>query len=218
IKGTFTAKRGQDNFNPFSKGTLFKNCMGVLCGPNPPSLLDRRGHVVPETETVSHVSVGHAEKDANMVISHHEYYGSTHITTQKTNNIGTSTNPDRPVTVVTDETPPEGIKKRDMISYQTPDGTINNKVPPISGSGVSPGPNCIGKKNHIWDMTLNQLDYLGHRVNIYPVNHGGVNYYRDQNSRQSNPYPLSPGYREDLNQKYVASRGVSTGDFQGVNY
>uniref|UniRef100_A0A2C9K459 Palmitoyltransferase n=1 Tax=Biomphalaria glabrata TaxID=6526 RepID=A0A2C9K459_BIOGL len=201
IKGTFTAKRGQDNFNPFSKGTLFKNCMGVLCGPNPPSLLDRRGHVVPETETVSHVSVGHAEKDANMVISHHEYYGSTHITTQKTNNIGTSTNPDRPVTVVTDETPPEGIKKRDMISYQTPDGTINNKVPPISGSGVSPGPNCIG-----------------HRVNIYPVNHGGVNYYRDQNSRQSNPYPLSPGYREDLNQKYVASRGVSTGDFQGVNY
>lgn len=36
IKGTFTAKRGQENFNPFSKGSLLKNCMGVLCGPAPP--------------------------------------------------------------------------------------------------------------------------------------------------------------------------------------
>ncbi|XP_059139359.1 palmitoyltransferase ZDHHC9-like isoform X5 [Physella acuta] len=196
IKGTFTAKRGQDNFNPFSKGSLFKNCMGVLCGPNPPSLLDRRGYVIPEPEPMSHVSP--SEKDGNAVNAHHEYYGSTHITTQKTNNMGTTTLQDRPAVIMTDETPPEGVKKRDMISYQSSDGSINNKLPPINGTG---------KKNHIWDMTLNQLDYLGHRVNIYPVNQGGGNYYRDQHTpRHPDQYVTSPGYRVDLNQKAIGYR------------
>ncbi|CAL1547421.1 unnamed protein product, partial [Lymnaea stagnalis] len=113
IKGTFTAKRGQDNFNPFSKGSLFKNCMGVLCGPNPPSLLDRRGFVVPDAEPVSH-----------------------------TNNMGTNTTADRSTVVVTDETPAEGVKKRDMISYQTPDGSVNSKLPPLNGTGQRVSEKC----------------------------------------------------------------------------
>ncbi|XP_012939667.1 palmitoyltransferase ZDHHC18 isoform X2 [Aplysia californica] len=196
IKGTFTAKRGQDNFNPFSKGSLLKNCLGVLCGPNPPSLLDRRGMVVPEPEPVSHVSVVQAEKDANAVSAHHEYYGST----QKTNNMGTNTVADRSVVVVNEESSP---KKRDMISYQSPDGSINNKVPSVNGSGVIPAQNCIG-----------------HRVNIYPASHGSVNYYRDPQEAPTRGelYVHSAGYpRSDDHQKYVLSRGVSA-DFPSVNY
>lgn len=50
--------------------------------------------------------------------------------------MGTTTLQDRPAVIMTDETPPEGVKKRDMISYQTSDGSINNKLPPINGTGV----------------------------------------------------------------------------------
>lgn len=38
--------------------------------------------------------------------------------------------------MVTSEVPPDSVKKRDMISYQTPDGSINNKVPQLNGTGV----------------------------------------------------------------------------------
>lgn len=48
IKGSFSSKRGQDTFNPYSHGSIFMNCLSVLCGPSPPSLIDRRGLVVPE--------------------------------------------------------------------------------------------------------------------------------------------------------------------------
>ncbi|CAG5121448.1 unnamed protein product, partial [Candidula unifasciata] len=169
IKGTFTAKRGQENFNPFSQGSLLKNCMGVLCGPTPPSLIDRRGIVTQDPEPESHVSPVQSEKESNAVSAHHEYYGSTNITTQKTNNTGTNTGADWTSVVVTSELPPDSVKKRDMISYQTPDGSINNKVPPLNGTGVNSPQNCIGKKNHIWDMTLNQLDYLVYLVYLYCI-------------------------------------------------
>ena len=36
IKGSFSAKRGQENFNPFSQGSILRNCLVVLCGPTPP--------------------------------------------------------------------------------------------------------------------------------------------------------------------------------------
>lgn len=48
IKGSFSSRRGQDNFNPFSKGSICLNCCSVLCGPIPPSLIDRRGFVTPD--------------------------------------------------------------------------------------------------------------------------------------------------------------------------
>jgi len=41
IKGTFKPSTG----NPFSAGSYFSNCGVVVCGPNPPSLIDRRGWV-----------------------------------------------------------------------------------------------------------------------------------------------------------------------------
>ncbi|XP_019873631.2 palmitoyltransferase app [Aethina tumida] len=43
IKGSFTSKRGQESFNPYSQGNVCFNCFHILCGPLTPSLIDRRG-------------------------------------------------------------------------------------------------------------------------------------------------------------------------------
>ncbi|XP_067950713.1 palmitoyltransferase ZDHHC9-like isoform X2 [Watersipora subatra] len=43
IKGTF--KRNDDRKNPFSSGGCCQNFIEVICGPLPPSLIDRRGWV-----------------------------------------------------------------------------------------------------------------------------------------------------------------------------
>jgi len=48
IKGSFTGKRGQEKVNPYSKGSVCANCIFILCGPLPPSYIDRRGFVTPE--------------------------------------------------------------------------------------------------------------------------------------------------------------------------
>ncbi|KAJ8920673.1 hypothetical protein NQ315_004812 [Exocentrus adspersus] len=45
IKGSFTSKRGQESFNPYSEGNVCLNCFYILCGPVTPSLIDRRGLV-----------------------------------------------------------------------------------------------------------------------------------------------------------------------------
>ncbi|XP_030746720.1 palmitoyltransferase app [Sitophilus oryzae] len=45
IKGSFTGKRGQESFNPYSRGNVCLNCFHILCGPVTPSLIDRRGIV-----------------------------------------------------------------------------------------------------------------------------------------------------------------------------
>ncbi|KAF2903828.1 hypothetical protein ILUMI_02344 [Ignelater luminosus] len=48
IKGSFTSKRGQESFNPYSHGNVCLNCFHILCGPVTPSLIDRRGLVTDE--------------------------------------------------------------------------------------------------------------------------------------------------------------------------
>ncbi|XP_064602645.1 palmitoyltransferase ZDHHC14-like isoform X2 [Liolophura sinensis] len=152
IKGSFSSKRGQDNFNPYSKGSIFKNCLGVLCGPNPPSLIDRRGYVVPDTSDM-HMSTGGSGRESKSVNLRHENYGSTTVT-QKTNNMGTNT--------VTDQNNLANLNpvmKHDMISYQEPDGTINNKLPPVNG-----------KKHALWDLTFNQLNMNDNSQVSVPLN------------------------------------------------
>ncbi|KAM6915077.1 palmitoyltransferase ZDHHC14 [Xenentodon cancila] len=54
IKGTWSTKRGKDNYNPYSYGNILTNCCAALCGPLPPSLIDRRGKIqVDGPQTVS---------------------------------------------------------------------------------------------------------------------------------------------------------------------
>ncbi|XP_061903503.1 palmitoyltransferase ZDHHC18-B-like [Entelurus aequoreus] len=44
IKGTWSGKSGvEDVTNPYSHRNIFINCCSVLCGPMPPSLINRRG-------------------------------------------------------------------------------------------------------------------------------------------------------------------------------
>ncbi|KAF8778760.1 palmitoyltransferase ZDHHC18-like [Argiope bruennichi] len=43
IKGSFSTKRGQDVINPYNTGSFISNCCSVVCGPDFPSLIDRRG-------------------------------------------------------------------------------------------------------------------------------------------------------------------------------
>ncbi|KAL4233624.1 Palmitoyltransferase zdhhc14 [Mactra antiquata] len=130
IKGSFSSKRNQENFNPYSHGSIFKNCMSVLCGPNPPSLIDRTGLITSDTSQVHPVTKDNSVK--------RDYYGSTTVTKQKqTSNMGTNTQTDTVSPV-----------KHDMISYQSPDGSISNRLPPTNGG-----------KNAMWNMTINQLHY-----------------------------------------------------------
>eukprot|EP00795_Rhopilema_esculentum_P017569 gene17569-9200_t len=48
IKGTWAAKRGEANENPYSAGSVTGNCLEIICGPVHPSLIRRREFFVPE--------------------------------------------------------------------------------------------------------------------------------------------------------------------------
>ncbi|XP_051577890.1 palmitoyltransferase ZDHHC18a isoform X2 [Myxocyprinus asiaticus] len=48
IKGSWSSKRGEESGNPYSYNNIFTNCCVVLCGPMPPSLIDRRGFLPPD--------------------------------------------------------------------------------------------------------------------------------------------------------------------------
>ncbi|XP_056142147.1 palmitoyltransferase ZDHHC18a [Lampris incognitus] len=49
IKGSWSSKRGaEDTGNPYSYNSIITNCCVTLCGPMPPSLIDRRGFLPPD--------------------------------------------------------------------------------------------------------------------------------------------------------------------------
>ncbi|XP_038058958.1 palmitoyltransferase ZDHHC9-like isoform X2 [Patiria miniata] len=52
IKGTWSSKRSQATFNPYSHGSVISNCCMAICGSLAPSLIDRRGFVVPSDPAV----------------------------------------------------------------------------------------------------------------------------------------------------------------------
>ncbi|XP_054717812.1 palmitoyltransferase ZDHHC18-like [Uloborus diversus] len=58
IKGSFSTKRGQDVFNPYSSGSLIVNFCSVVCGPNYPSLIDRRGIYTEDGQLSQHCHYG----------------------------------------------------------------------------------------------------------------------------------------------------------------
>uniref|UniRef100_A0A3B4YDA1 Palmitoyltransferase n=1 Tax=Seriola lalandi dorsalis TaxID=1841481 RepID=A0A3B4YDA1_SERLL len=49
IKGSWSSKRGaEESGNPYSYNSIITNCCVTLCGPMPPSLIDRRGFLSPD--------------------------------------------------------------------------------------------------------------------------------------------------------------------------
>ncbi|XP_077455168.1 palmitoyltransferase ZDHHC18a isoform X1 [Stigmatopora argus] len=74
IKGSWSSKRGtEESGNPYTYNSILANCCVTLCGPMPPSLIDRRGFV-PSDESVPAASASEielppsfaAKNDANM--------------------------------------------------------------------------------------------------------------------------------------------------------
>ncbi|XP_074540268.1 palmitoyltransferase ZDHHC18a isoform X2 [Halichoeres trimaculatus] len=52
IKGSWSSKRGaEDSGNPYTYNSIITNCCATLCGPMPPSLIDRRGFLPPDEAT-----------------------------------------------------------------------------------------------------------------------------------------------------------------------
>ncbi|XP_016363531.1 palmitoyltransferase ZDHHC18-like isoform X3 [Sinocyclocheilus anshuiensis] len=72
IKGSWSSKRGEESGNPYTYNNIFTNCCVVLCGPMPPSLIDRRGFLPPDDapQTVTsdtELPPFMSKNDANMV-------------------------------------------------------------------------------------------------------------------------------------------------------
>lgn len=61
IKGSFSARSGQANFNPYGYGNFCKNCLSILCGPVQPSLIDRRGVVTMDYLSSTQGKVGDSQ-------------------------------------------------------------------------------------------------------------------------------------------------------------
>ncbi|XP_016087477.1 palmitoyltransferase ZDHHC18-like isoform X1 [Sinocyclocheilus grahami] len=71
IKGSWSGKSGNEDVgNPYSYNSIVKNCCSVLCGPMPPSLIDRRGFV-PSDDSVQtspvEIELPAAKNNRNMV-------------------------------------------------------------------------------------------------------------------------------------------------------
>ncbi|KAJ6663332.1 hypothetical protein lerEdw1_010469 [Lerista edwardsae] len=60
IKGSWTGKNRVQN--PYSHGNVVKNCCEVLCGPLPPSVLDRRGVLQQEMAALQESRAGSESK------------------------------------------------------------------------------------------------------------------------------------------------------------
>ncbi|XP_034525273.1 probable palmitoyltransferase ZDHHC14 isoform X9 [Ailuropoda melanoleuca] len=75
IKGSWSNKRGKENYNPYSYGNIFTNCCVALCGPISPSLIDRRGYIQPDTPQPAAPSNGIAaygatQSQSDMMLNH----------------------------------------------------------------------------------------------------------------------------------------------------
>ncbi|CAL8287568.1 unnamed protein product [Merluccius merluccius] len=64
IKGSWSSKRGgEDTGNPYSHNSIFTNCCVTLCGPMPPSLIDRRGLIPADDAAASTAAAAASEQE-----------------------------------------------------------------------------------------------------------------------------------------------------------
>ncbi|XP_070567975.1 palmitoyltransferase ZDHHC18-like isoform X1 [Ptychodera flava] len=130
IKGSWSSKRGENNYNPYSYGSICNNCCAVLCGPTHVSLMDRRGFVQPEIVIPDSTPSSSQQSPQN--------YGSTTITEPreedelKHDKVNSKTN----VTLVTtaESNNVEAVDQSNPAS--TPATLIANDVTPVSQTSV----------------------------------------------------------------------------------
>ncbi|KAF3691743.1 Palmitoyltransferase ZDHHC18 [Channa argus] len=81
IKGSWSSKRGaEESGNPYSYNSIITNCCATLCGPMPPSLIDRRGFLLPD-EAIPAASASEIE------LPPFAAKNDTHMCTQNTNDV-----------------------------------------------------------------------------------------------------------------------------------
>uniref|UniRef100_A0A3B4TB64 Palmitoyltransferase n=1 Tax=Seriola dumerili TaxID=41447 RepID=A0A3B4TB64_SERDU len=79
IKGSWSTKRSKDNYNPYSYGNILTNCCAALCGPLPPSLIDRRGLIRSDTpQTTSQSNGTSGSSYASTQLHSHKVGGGPH--------------------------------------------------------------------------------------------------------------------------------------------
>ncbi|XP_043271624.1 palmitoyltransferase app isoform X3 [Venturia canescens] len=153
IKGSFTSKREQENFNPYSQGNICRNCFYVLCGPAPPSLIDRRGIVTP-----GYMAEQEKIPDDYVITNAYKAYGTVKIMQPQANGVSVETTPGSELTgsmnnLVSGQRSPriESLNGSTtnsvshLVSNEVPLASLN--IPPMDIDDIAPlplRPNVLG--------------------------------------------------------------------------
>ncbi|XP_046466258.1 palmitoyltransferase ZDHHC9 isoform X1 [Neodiprion pinetum] len=141
IKGSFTSKRGQESFNPYSQGNVCGNCFYVLCGPAPPSLIDRRGIVTPEYRAEQERG-----GDENVIVNN-KTYGTVKTVQPQLNGIGVFTNPSNEVS--------GSINNLSTAQHSPPQG---RRIESINGSTTNSVSQLVSNEIPLASLSLMPLD------------------------------------------------------------
>ncbi|XP_076281281.1 palmitoyltransferase app isoform X3 [Lasioglossum baleicum] len=135
IKGSFSIKVGEGSSNPYSQGNICGNCFYVLCGPAPPSLIDRRGIVTPEYRAEQE-KVGD-----DSVITNSKTYGTVEVVQPQPNGTTVQTNPSTELTgsmnnLVTGQHSPQ-IESMNGSTTNSVSQLVTNEVP-LASLNIAP--------------------------------------------------------------------------------
>ncbi|KAH9425297.1 Palmitoyltransferase zdhhc14 [Dermatophagoides pteronyssinus] len=71
IKGSFSKRNHVSIKNPYSQGSIFRNCYSILCAPIGPSLIHRRSYVYCEESIITTAASASASSSANNCNNYH---------------------------------------------------------------------------------------------------------------------------------------------------
>ncbi|KAI4889505.1 hypothetical protein NFI96_029708 [Prochilodus magdalenae] len=130
IKGSWSSKRGaEDSGNPYTYNSIFTNCCVVLCGPMPPSLIDRRGFLPPDVvpQTVN------SEPDLHPFMSKNDTNMCTQGTKELLESVAHSSLIQSTCTPATPKTAP--VTQEGLLSTVSSTLSASSRPPPTGCSG-----------------------------------------------------------------------------------